>query len=285
MQNTSKRQWSQNITLKDVIDICIDTSIKFRTKNVLSSEDANIYYCYVVDNFSSIDYMQNFSSLLKFGQKDTPLTDRTRDRVLRMLSVAVKAHYFLFDNEKSLHEPYFYCIPDISYQNKLIYGLIYKLSNGKTLIVSQRDLKNISAYKYVEDKQTNNKYKNLKKENIFNFEFEFPTVVSSNNFKWFYYTKWSRLKHLKNETFNLKNNNEQINKDNEINLKLKKIEDKNELIIYSDILDVPYELKDQMSDCGCIWNANLKCWVLPKGHDTDNVKEYLNVLKIKFNIK
>lgn len=300
MKNTAKRQWSQNLTLKEVLDICIDTSIRFRAKNVLSQEEANLYYCYVVDNFTLTDYMQNFSQLLKFTQKDSPLTDRTRDRVLRMLSVAVKAHFFLYNNNnniRSLHEPFFYTIPDISYTNKLTYGLIYKLNNGKTIIVSQKDLKNISDYNYniINSPNINNTNnitnipnipkKIIKKEQVLNIEIEFPTVVGSNNFKWFNFTKWNRLKTLLNDLITKENNIPNNNNFNNILLnKIRTATTKEELIKYSDILDVPYDLKQQMADCGCIWNSNIKTWSLPKGHDFDNVNEYLNVLKKKFNL-
>ena len=165
MQNLSKKQWSQNLNLKEGIDLSIELSIKCRQKNIISSLGNKLFYCNVLSDSINLTYYHSISSLYKFSQKDGPEIDKTRDIILRMLSVAMKCHYFLYENEKILHEPYFSSTPDLSNPYNSFYTLIYK-TETKTIIVSEKELKNLNAIKLVKVKSGINEGNIIKKEII-----------------------------------------------------------------------------------------------------------------------
>lgn len=281
MQNLSKRQWSPNLSLKDAIDLSIDLSIRCRQKNVFASDPAKLYYGFVVADSPDLSYFHSMSQLYKFSQKDTPYNDYARDKVLRMLSVAVKCHFFLFPQEKIAHEPYFFAIPDLSAPSKTFFGLVYKLSSqDKAIIVCERDLRKLPIFKFEKIEQPAPKSAIVKAEPVLNILYEFPTVVPEDNFKWFHYKKWYKLKEEHNLAFGNKEKNQpSLSNKNTIFNELKTLANVDALDKKASIINVPYDLKDQMMECGCMWHPTLKVWYLPKGYDYDCVSQYLNHLK------
>ncbi len=279
MQNLAKRQWTPNLGLKDAIDMGIELSIKARQKNVLSSSPPKLYYCYVVQDCPDLIYFHSLSSLFKFSQKDTPYVDGARDKVLRMLSVASKCHFFLFHKEKVAHEPYFYAVPDVSNPSNTIFGLIYKIaSQDKTIIVSERQLKNTATFKF-EKIIVPNKPIFIKSEPIINILYDFPTVVPEDSFKWFHYKKWYALKDEIEKNFGPAEKVKNLLNKNVIFNELKNLTTPQELERKAYIINIPYELKDAMMECGCLWHPNLKMWYLPRGYDLEVILQYLNYLK------
>lgn len=279
--SNSKKNWSAGMALRDVIEMGIDLSIKCRQKNSLANSPAQLYHCFVAAEQSALDYFEPVGSLFKFSQKDTPYTDSARDQVLRMLSVASKCHFFLFHDDKLAHEPYFFTLPDPSNISQSVFGLYYRVSSSKVIIVCPRDLAAIlkpSVEKEIYENKDKEKKSRLKVSTKSSFIYDFPTVVGSDSFKWFHYKKWYRLKEESEKTFG---------KEKEFNIdakkhafsQLKTINNYKELEQKAHILQIPYDLKDLMAECGCQWNPNLKVWFLPKGYDLDCVSQYLNYLK------
>lgn len=269
MQNLHKKQWTPNISLKEATELCIDFSIKARQKNIIASLPYKLFFCYTLNESPNTDYFHNFSSLFKFSQKDNPQTDSARDMTLRMLSVALKCHFFLYENQKVIHEPYFGVFPDLSQPHKPIFALLYKIEN-KTIIVCERELKNITLTQAV--KVTNNEAEQIKKESINQTVFEFPTIVGIDSFKWFHYKKWFVLKKEIENTYTNTDKQKIINY-------IKKISTKELLEQKAYIINVPYNLKDDMMKTGCIWNPIVNCWCLPKGYDVELINHYLHQLK------
>jgi len=141
MQNLSKRQWGHQLSIKQAADIAISWCIRAREKNVLRKKPPKIFYSYIVEDTPPLQYLQNISSVFKYSQKDMPYTDQSRDTLLRCLSVAIKAHFFLFPNDVVSYEPYFFTIPSLNDPNNTIYGLIYKIEkDDKSIIVCERNL-------------------------------------------------------------------------------------------------------------------------------------------------
>src|SRR5579875_3227872 len=120
MQNLAKRQWGPQLSIKEASDIMIEWCIRAREKNILRRKPPAIFYAYIVDDNPPLQYMQNVSSLFKYSQKDMPYVDMTRDKILRCLSVALKAHFFLFSDRQVSHEPYFFTIPSLDEPNTTI---------------------------------------------------------------------------------------------------------------------------------------------------------------------
>lgn len=260
MQNLSKKMWAPNIPLKSGIDVAIEWCIRAREKNIIRKLGSKVYYSYVLDDTPPLIYLQNISQIFKYSQKDIPYVDLARDKILRLLSVCFKAHYFLFDKANIAHEPYFFVIPNLEIPSQTNFGVVYKLENtSKCILCLEQDISCL--------------FENYQPKHSFN------VVVSDDSFKWYSVKLWSKYK------------NDNIH--NELSEKpwlLKKLHSKaleattaEELSNYATILDVPYEIKDYIKPLGIEWSKNLKTWFLPKGFDLDSVEEYILFLKKEKN--
>lgn len=260
MQNLAKKQWGPSLTLKESADIMIDWCIRARDKNVLRKKPPQIFYAYILEETPALNYFQNISSAFRYSQKDVPYMDFARDILLRELSVALKAHFFLFQEEKIAHEPYFFAVPSLVDPQVTSFGLIYKVEKeNKVILVSETDLSKI----YPKNKAL----------------FEFPTVVIEDSFKWFHTKNWSKLKQQANmdsKTEKPWNNKKQLQL-------AKEASTKEELALAASIIEVPYELKDEIKPLGIEWNNKLKTWYLPKGFDIDSVNEYIHYKKKEYD--
>ncbi len=256
MQNLSKRQWGPQLSIKQAADVIIEWCIRAREKNVLRKKHPTIFYSYIVEDTPPLHYMQNIGSVFKYSQKDFPYIDQTRDVLLRCLSVALKAHFFLFPNDAVAHEPYFFVFPDLNEPNKTIYGLVYKIEKeDKSIIVCEKDILNLFE-----------KSKTL---------YSFPAVVIEDSFKWFSLKNWSKIKQEANISDIL--DKPWINK-KQIQL-AQDAKTREELTKYATILDVPYEIKEYIKPLGIEWSKNVKTWYLPKGFDVESVQEYIEYMK------
>lgn len=250
MQNTAKRQWGHKLSVKEAADISIDWCIKAREKNALIKKPPQIYYSYIVDGNINLNFFQNVSLAFRYSQKDLPIMDYIRDNLLRCLSVAIKAHYFLYANDSVLHEPYFFTIPSLDNIHEHSVGIIYKLEKeNKAILVCDKKIDLLFV-------------KN-------SFHHEFHSVVIEDSFRWFSIKNWSKIK---NNSLDLPN----FKKNIAIARDAKTIE---ELLVFGDVLEVPYEFKDTLKPLGIEWNKHIQKWFLPKGFDLDSVNEFLNHLK------
>ncbi len=261
MQNLSKRVWGQNLNIKESADIMIDWCIRAREKNVLQKKPPKIYFSYVLEKNIPLNFMQNVSSLFKYSQKDLPYVDEIRDKVLRLLSVALKCHYFLYQDSLVEHEPYFFIQPTLSNESATQVGLVYKLKN-ETILVCENNLKDL--------------YKDA------DFLYEFPAVVIEDSFKWYHMKNWHKLKYADNGRLN------NHFKPNEYPVYYKAAQMSKtleELAQYANILNIPYGIKDLVKPLGIEWSKNLNTWYLPKGFDIDSINEYVNYLMHTFHVQ
>lgn len=256
MQNLAKRQWRASLSIKEAADMMIDWCIRAREKNVLRKKPPQIFYAYVLEDTPPLQYFHNVSSVFKYSQKDIPYIDNTRDTLLRCLSVALKAHYFLFQENSVEHEPYFFVSPSLSEPTQTTYGLIYKIEKeDKVIIVSDKDLSSM----YEKNK----------------IVFSFPVVVIEDSFRWFHMKNWAKIK----QQNNLEARAEKPWLNNKLNQQAKEAITKEDLEQYATILDVPYEIKDSIKPLGIEWSNKVKVWYLPKGFDVDSVIEFINYMK------
>lgn len=259
-QNNIKKEWIPNLKVKDAIDVCIAWSIRARQKNVISQKPAELFHAYVLNDTPNISYFQGVSSVFKYSQKDTPYTDSTRDMLLRLLSVCLKAHFFLYNNYTVSYEPHFFVIPNLSDPNQTEYGLVYKVSHeNKCIVICSKELKNLYNHDGKEAK----------------ILFHFPAIVGEDNLKWFHYKKWYRLRELANFDDRIEKP-WLTKKENEEAKNAKTTED---LSKFGTILDVPLEIKDYIKPTGIIWHTGLQTWYLPLGFDAENVREYISYIK------
>lgn len=256
MQNLAKRQWRPSLSLKESADIMIDWCIKARDKNVLRKKPPQLYYGYVIEDFIPLVYMHNISTAFKYSQKDMPYQDIAKDTLLRELSVALKAHFFLFEKSVLAHEPYFFTLPSFDNSNNTIFGVIYPIEKeNKTIVVCEKDILKIF------DKQK--------------VVFEFPTVVIEDSFKWYHLKNWSKIKHSNQLEGNIDFSRDLKKK----TIEAKEVSTKEDLEKLATMIDVPYQIKDFIKPLGIEWNTKLKTWFMLKGFDIDSVNEYIHYLK------
>lgn len=256
MQNLAKRQWGHQLSVKEAADTMIEWCIRARDKNALRKKPPQIYYAFVLDDTPALQYMHNISSAFRYSQKDVPYIDQARDVLLRCLSVALKAHFFLFADDAVSHEPYFFAIPSLSDPTSTIFGLIYKIEKeDKAIVVCEKNLIELFDKSKV--------------------VFEFPVVVIEDSFKWYSLKNWARIK----QQANLEEFLEKPWMSKKLAQAAQDAATIEELQKYATPLEVPYDIKDAIKPLGIEWSKKVKTWYLPKGFDVDSVVEYIEHVK------
>lgn len=243
----AKKVWGNSLTLKQSADIMIDWCINARERNIIAKKPSRLIHAYIMEETPPLNYFQPVSSLFRYSNKDVPYTDKIRDNILRCLAVALKAHFFIFQEDKVEHEPYFFVYPSLENADEVNIGLIYKLEKSrKTIIVSEKNIELLSK---------NNK-------NLYTFN----VALTHDSFKWFHMKNWARLK--------IEHINDKPWEEDEDLKKAKFAKTREELELVATIIDVPYHLKDYLKPLGVDWAKNIKTWFVPKGYDFDAVLEY-----------
>jgi hypothetical protein len=252
MSTLAKREWNPRISLEEALSCSVGWLSKARDKNVLSSLPPTLYTAYIVDDAPYLGLMRDFSSLFRYSSKDDPELHRARDQALRLLSVALKAHFFIGRDSLARHEPYLFSVPDVSNPGSCHYGLVYRLEGrpNQTIMVATCDLGQISSLRPS--------------------AYKFPVVLTKNSYKWFDKKHWVELG-KEADVF------ERVMKPwvakQEHNV-IEKWTDANDFP-FGSFLDVPYELKDYVKPTGIKWADALKKWYLPRGFDIEPVREYI----------
>ena len=256
MQNLAKRQWGHQLSVKEAKDILVDWCIRAREKNALRKRPPQIFYAYVLDDTPPFQFMNNVASVFKYSQKDVPYIDMARDSLLRCLSIALKVHYFMFEDDAVSHEPYFFVLPSLADPSTTTFGIVYKIEKqDKSIVVCDKKLDALFEHKKV--------------------FFEFPAVLTEDSFKWYSLKEWAKVKGHSN--FEKMIDKPWVGKKmGQAAQEAKTIE---ELELNATVLDIPYEFKDDLKPLGIEWNKNLKKWYLIKGFDVVSVLEYLDYLK------
>ena len=255
----NKKEWAPRITLDEAISCSIQWVSRARQKNVISALPPTLYMAYMVDDSPFLGYMKDYSSLFKYSSKDDPENDRARDAALRLLSIALKAHFFLAKDCLCKHEPYFFTIPDISSPSNLHYGIIYKIESrpSRTIICATCDVGFVST---------------MKPE-----AFRFPVVLTKNSFKWYDKKHWAFLAQ-EADILDVLMKPWIVKKETDIADKWTNPAD----FPFGTILDVSYEIKDYVKLTGAKWSDGLKKWYLPKGFDVDPVIEFIKWIEHQY---
>lgn len=242
MSQKSNRLWSNGIDISYAFDFVVEALKKARDKKILTERPPSVYYCYIIQQNLSVNHFMDITSIFKYSLKDTPENDYMRDNVLRLLSVALKAHYF---NDKDVlvkHEPYVFTCPDLNNIGNNNYGLIYNLNNNKTIIVSDKKLL---------DKKTDD-------------VIYFPVVLTSNSFHWLNRKYWNTLLEERENAIQLAKS-----------IDIKDVSDEKNFL-FGEIVFVPYVLKNEMLDIGFKWSDKMKKFFIKLGWDKTAMKEYLS---------
>jgi hypothetical protein len=272
MQNLSKRQWGGQLSVKGAAEILIDWSKKATAKNVLRKKNPQIFNCYIVKDTPPLQFLQSVGNVFKYTQKDLPYVDQARDSLLRCLSVALKAHYFLFPFDEVAYEPYFFTLPNLINPSMTSFGIVYKMSkDDKSIIVCEKDLSLMFNNEIAGLPPLNNKGQNTDVNIIYNF----PVVISNNQYQWFNLKSWYLIK----ENAGMLDNNNPPWLDKNYLQMAKNARTKEELSQYATIVDVPYNIKDAIKPLGIEWCKGAQTWFLPRGFDVNSVVEYIDYIK------
>ena len=235
--------------IEDALGCAVSWLARARQKNALASSPPVLFQAYVCDDMPSVGHMTEISALFKFSAKDDPEKDRCRDAALRLLAVCMKAHFFLFPQEKAKHEPYLFAAPDLSNPGAPHYGLCYRIESrpAKTIVCATFDLAQASS---------------LRPD-----AFRFPVVLTKNSYKWFDKKHWQALESERLDSEKLA----------AASSKAKTAESCQDPadFPFGHILDVPFELKDYIKPTGAKWADGIRKWYLPAGYDSAPVQEYL----------
>lgn len=263
MSGSSKRLWSPNLSFEDVRKLVLNFLIRCRDKNILTNKPVTLYKVYKFEQQWPVNGMTEISHYLRFSKNDTPDIDRTRDVLVRLLSVVLKSHFFIDENAIVRNEPYVFMVPDLSKPGSLQYGLVYQIeANNKVynIIVAEWDL-NLSNSTFI--KTLNNNEQSI--------------ILSENSFKWLEVKKWREYKNQITSNYSpyvSKDNNEKKNFYQAVN----KIKDKSDFN-FGTIINYNAGMKDFISYSGCEWAFGIKSWFIPNGLDVISIKEYLDYIE------
>lgn len=210
---------------------------------------------------------------------DFEYQNNKRQRILQLLCVAHKAHFFLYNQEKCMNKPRYFEYPNFinPTESLLAYELVYTLSNGKTILVSEWNSEN----------------KTLTQPNqIGNLE-KFPVALNTDYKNWNDSARWKLIRKLgedKNDQYGI----DVIYNTNSYNKTNKDIVSKE---VLNDLVDCFEPLPDRSDRnnyfyiehicrlCGGIKASidNKDYFYWPFGWDTHGVKEFINFAKNKEN--
>jgi hypothetical protein len=252
MTAVAKRQWGPQIALREGVSLAIEWFEKARQKNVVASKPPTLYQAYLCSTSENLlNWAKPVSEVFRWTNKDGPAQHQAKDAVLRLLAVAIKAHFFLENKDKVAHEPYVFCVPDLSNASHHRYGLIYRLEeSGKSILVAENDLADAAS----------DRIKGV----------QFPVVLVEGQ-RWFHLSHWAELAQQADvlskltRTWASKKERDLIQQHTDINT-----------FQYGTLFELPYDLKHVASAVGLQWASGIKRWYLPLGFDVMPVKAYMD---------
>lgn len=263
MSGRGKRFWPAQISFEQAYEITLEFLQNCKKHQIsVEIQEPKLFHTYHLDGTYPINGMIDTSQILKFGYSSEPEKDQLKRDFAPLISVAIKAHFFLLQGAQVVHEPFIFGIPDLYHVGKMRYGLIYSVENlGKrsTIIVSEWDLSRDSS----QLAKLNNKQK-------------FPVVLTKNSFDWLTLSKWRILKKESEDFPWYGQGKEYFDFLNKIKTHL----DVN-TFEYGHILEYPIELNQEIKDVGAVYAPGIRKWVIPKGINPIPIIQYLDNLNQK----
>jgi hypothetical protein len=266
--SVSKREWNPRLTVEDAVGVALGWLRRAAEMNVITREPPTLYQAYLLEEAPSLALFKDLGGLFRYSAKDDPELHRARDKALRLLSVALKAHFFLGRSMEARHEPYLFSFPDLSNASRPHYGLIHRLDSvepsvrpvagsssrpkSRTVVVSTADLSAVSSE--------------------FARATRFPVVLPEDAASWIDLARWSALAQ-QGDTLDRQMRSFKAKREEEAAIAA--VSDPAQFSAYGTLLEVPYELKDVMKGTGIQYAPGLRRWYLPLGHDVKAVGEYL----------
>lgn len=243
MSGRGKRLWAPQLNFDEAYQETLNYLKRCQEHHVLSAPTRpELFYAYKLQQPVPTAHFHPLSPLLKFGYESQPLEDDTKAVMAKLLSVALKLHYFNHTTLSTAHEPYWFAIPDLSQPHRQQYGLIYTLHQAGQIhcwLITTWDLS-----------QSASQHKR------FDIASKFPTVLPKDLFQWLSIKRWKALK------------------EQQVPLN---VHHETEAAHYQagHVLDYPAEFNPEFKALGAVWARGIKRWVFPKGWDIQAVHEYL----------
>jgi hypothetical protein len=260
-----KRWWTPRQDFQGAYQDTLQFLKRCKEHNVIAPAPPALFHAWRMDGAWSIEGLQDASRYLRFGYERNPATDETRQTLARLLSVAVKAHFFLAEQAVVVHEPYLFSIPDLAQNGRMRHGLIYPIEERKgnvtvqkTIVVSEWDL-GMSA----SSKPT------------FPASDRFPVVLPTDPFRWLNLKHWRTLR---DETAGQPWFEPQTAPARKAFMDRIQQHTDPATFEWGTLLSYDISLREDVKQVGGMWAKGVRKWFLPTGWDVAAVTDYLDRL-------
>lgn len=219
----------------------------------LQMQPPTLYHAYVCENNPNISHakLRYISEFFEGPWSKEPSLHSTREALLRLFAIIVKAHFFIFRLDQILDEPQVFWVPDLMRSKSERFGLYCPfLKSQKALVVAEADLALVSSGKRMLGR--------------------FPVVLTNDTAKWFDEKHWEELAR-EGDLLRLLN-------DNSCDLKAARQHTDSKNFPYGYLFNAPDELRPQLRQAGLRWAQGVGQMYLPKGFDVQPVKAYFDYL-------
>ncbi len=221
----------------------------------LQQRDPILYHAYVCETSPSANHIKprTIGEFFEGSWGNDPNLSTTRESLIRLFAIAVKAHFFLFRLDYLEQEPLVFWVPDLMRTNQDRFGLYCPfLKSKKTLVVAEADLALVSSGKLGLGR--------------------FPVILTNNTSRWFDEKHWESLAR-EADMLRLLSDPSAMSAEPQGGVR-KKEPTIAQPFALGYLFDVPEALRPQMRAAGLRWSDSMKKMYLPKGFDVEPVKEY-----------
>lgn len=259
-----KRLWPPYLSFQAAFAETLGFVKRCEEKNLpLGLPEPTLYRAYLMNGTWNMGDGQDLSRFLRFKTSNDPTMDHAKVALSRLLSVAVKAHYFMAEKATVPHEPAVFSLPDLAHPGRWRYGLAYPLdipasrgpSQARTLVVAEWDL-GLSASSRPHVPRSD----------------EFPVVLLSDPRTWLSKRKWENLR---TKADGLPWFDAATSPAKKKLLDAISAHTDRATFPYGTILETPIELREDAALVGAVWAKGIRRWFLPHGFDAGPVEAYI----------
>ena len=264
MSGSRKRLWAPYLSFNDAFSETLAFVRRCEEKNLpLGLSEPSLYRAYVMSGSWSMGEGQDLSLFLRFQTSNDPTMDQAKVSISRLLSIAVKAHYFIAEKATVRHEPIVFSCPDLAHPGHWRYGLVYPIdipqergpALSRAIVVAEWDLALSAGQRPSVSKSD-----------------EFPVVLMPDPRTWLAKRRWEALR---TKADGLPWFDPPSTPAKKRLLDAVAAHTDASSFPYGTILETPIELKEDASLTGAIWGRGIKRWFLPHGFDAEPVVAYI----------
>lgn len=268
MSGRGKRLWPPQLSL----DAAYQETVQFLGRCgehhlAVSPARASLYRAYLIDGTWPAVDGHDLTRFFRFGYGNDPSGDRAKQALAKLLSVAVKGHYFLAPTATVPHEPSVFSIPDLAEPGLYRHGIIYPLQipadartqgRQRSLVVAEWDL-GLSGSRQA----------NVPRGD------EFPVILSPRG-RLLDKKHWEDLKKAAGDLpwFEAASHAGRKRLLDQVNAHTDRA-----AFNYGTILDYPKSMSEDVRLTGAMWARGIRAWFIPHGFDAPSVTAYLDEIK------